>query len=55
MVYTFSVVRQNKLFAIQPIDVNESQASSPLDVVNLSAFAVKFHGDGDTRSLLLKI
>ena len=35
---------------IQPIDVNESQASSPLDVVNLSAFAVKFHGDGDTRS-----
>ena len=48
MVYTFSVVRQ-------PIDVNESQASSPLDVVNLSAFAVKFHGDGDTRSLLLKI
>ena len=40
----------NKLFAIQPIDVNESQASSPLDVVTLSAFAVKFHGDGDTRS-----
>ena len=54
MVYTFSVVRQNKLFAIQSIDVDESQASSPLDVVSLSAFAVKFHGDGDTRSLLLK-
>ena len=47
MVYTFSVVRQ-------PIDVNESQASSPIDVVSLSALAVKFHGDGDTRSLLLK-
>ena len=48
MVYTFSVVRQS-------IDVDESQACSPLDVVNLSAYAVKFHGDGDTRSLLLKI
>ena len=54
MVYTFSVVRQSDLFTIQPVDVNESQASSPLDVVNLSVFAVKFHGDGDTRSLLLK-